>query len=169
MPAATADLREVVFDLVHNGRTWCGDLPPEFGDTSTRRRIEGAAFSVLVMIDGDAGPGPVRLSPKDNPALDLGGDALHELLGSEADCDSDAQRHLLARVQRLVDEHAERPDPVQVVMGQFLAAVCRMLADGYELRLVDTDVDTGAYLGEGDDVAVDLPAAFQARWAEVPA
>ncbi|HKS98357.1 MAG TPA: hypothetical protein VJT31_02410 [Rugosimonospora sp.] len=167
MPAATADLHDVVFDLVHNGRTWCGSLPPEFGDTSTRRRLEGAAFSVLVMIDGDAGPGPVRLSPKDNPDLDLGGDALHELLGSEADCDTDAQRDLLSRLQRLVDEHAERPDPVEVVMGQFLAAVCRMLADGYELRLVDTDVDTGAYLGARDDVAADLPAAFQTRWAEV--
>src|SRR3954469_6444493 len=79
MPTAIADLREIVLDLVHNGRTWSGALPPEFDDTSTRRRIEGAAFSFLVMIDGDAGPGPLRLSPKGNPDVDLGGDALHEL------------------------------------------------------------------------------------------
>jgi hypothetical protein len=163
-----ADRAEVVNDLVHIGRTWSGILPAPLSDASTRRRIRGAAFSFLVMVDGDAGTGPMRLSPRDNGDVDLGGQALHELLGSDPiHCDNDEQRRLLANVQQLVDTHADNSGPVRTVMGQFLAAICRLLAAGYELRLVHTDWDTGEDLAEGDDIAAGLPAAFASAWGDI--
>jgi hypothetical protein len=165
MTIADQDTADVVYDLVHTGRTWAGNLPPEFGDTSLRRRIKGAAFSVLVMIDGDGGPGPVQLSPKGQPDVDLGGEALHELFsGNEANADNDHQRELLTRIQELVDHSTSSSYTVSTAaLGGFVGAVCRMLADHYELRLVDTDED-GYYVAARDDIAPALPAAFSEAW-----
>ncbi len=100
MTTTTTDLHEIVTDLVHTGRSWCGALPPVFGDATTRRRIKGAAFNFLVMIEGNGRPGRVRLSPKDNLDVDLGGEVLHELLGIEAQYADAEQRRLLAAARR---------------------------------------------------------------------
>lgn len=157
-------LEEVVLDLVHTGTTWAGELPPGI-DASTRRRVQGTAFSVLVTLDGDGGPGPIGLAPADQPDVELGGHALHELFGADpADCDNDAQRALLGRVRQLVDEHATRPGPITTTIGGFLADVCRLLAAGYRLQLIETDEDTGQPVGTSGDLAPQLPDAFTTAW-----
>jgi hypothetical protein len=164
------DLDTVVADLIHNGRTWSGTLPPECTDASLRQRLEGAAFSFLVLVDGTAGPGPTRLAPRDDTTTDLGGRALYEVFGSGELGECDAQeRRLFDGLLQLVDEHAGQPGPVEVVIGRFLTAVCQLVADGYELRLVDADPETGEPLAVRSDVAGELPAAFATAWAEVHA
>lgn len=152
-----ADLQEFVDSLVHIGRTWAGTLPADLTDTSIRRRVRGAGFSAIVVIDGDGDPGPVRLSPKDRPEIDLGGLSLHEV-DDPASLDDADQRRLLTRIRRVVDAHAGRTGPAERVIGRFLSALCCVLAAHYELRLLDADDVPGA------DIAPALPVAFAAAW-----
>jgi len=161
------DLHEVVDSLVHIGRTWAERLP-DLVDTSLRRRIEGAAFSAMVIIDGDGGPGPVQLSPKTSPDVDLGGLDLHEVLYDPTLLDDPNQRLLVTRVQRATQAHARRTGRPEQVIGEFLTALCCVIAAHYQLRLLDTDFDTGQVLGAGDDLAPGLPAAFAAAWHHRP-
>ena len=162
-----SDLGEVVNDLVHTGRSWCGLLPPEYHDPSTPGRIRGAAFSFLVTIDGDGGPGPLRLSPIDHPDVDLGGQALHEMFGSSTLVGlDDHHQRFMGHVHRLVNTHTTTPGHVVDVMGRFLQHLCDLLAEHYQLRIISTDWETGEYLDARDDLAPLLPEAFARAWAQ---
>jgi hypothetical protein len=166
MDTLDPDIRDVVYDLVHTARTWAGDLPPEFGERSTRRRVEGAEFSILVLIDGDAGPGPVRLSPKSNPDVDLGGEALHEISDKPDALPNDEAREFVARLHHITESYADNPGPVLGVMENYLRAVCHMLANFYELRVLGFDDDSGEELVYvGDNIAPALPVEFMAVWS----
>lgn len=160
------DIRDVVYDLVNVGTTWAGQLPPDLGDYSTRKRIEGATFSVLVMVDGDAGPGPMRLSPKSNPDIDLGGEALHEIADQPDALPNDAAREFVARLHHIQESYADNPGPILGVMENYLRAVCHMLANFYELRVLGFDDDSGEELVYvGDNIAPALPVEFAAVWS----
>jgi hypothetical protein len=163
------DLDDVVVELHIIGRSWTDDLT-QVSDVhrTTRGRIEGAAFSFLVMIDGDSGNvGAVRLSPKIARDVDLGGDALHEQFRG-AQIDNQHQRQLLDRLRQLIDAGAEDTRPIKTVMGEFLLAVCHMINHHYEMRLVATDYATGEYLSAGENIAPRLPAAFADAWKTQP-
>ncbi|MGI5186480.1 hypothetical protein ACQEVZ_60640 [Dactylosporangium sp. CA-152071] len=164
---ALNDVEEVVSELLLIGRTWSGALPPDCADTGLRRRLQSAAFSFLVVLDQDASAGPVRLSPRDEPHIDLGGRDLHELFGTPGlqYHDDPHEEQLLGALQQLVDEHATQDGPLETVVGRFLTALCQLLAERYEVRLIDTD--NGEHVSARDDVAGELPAAFAAAWAEV--
>jgi hypothetical protein len=159
-----SDLRDVVYGLVVAGQTWSGEMPPDLGDYSTRKRIEGATFSILVMIDGDAGPGPVRLSPLTNLAVDLGGEALHEVADKPEALPNDEAREFVARLHHVRDSYADNPGPVAGVMGYFMQAVCHMFANFYELRVQQFDDDGTELVYEGENLAPSLPTEFAAVW-----
>lgn len=162
---ASQDVDEIARSMVYDGRIWCGGLPPEFGDTSLRARLDGAAFSLLVMVDGDSGVGPVSVRPQDRAHVELGGGALHEQFGQDDQDDVPADEStLLAAVRDLVDRNAaDDGEPVADVMGRFLGQVADLFASGYRLALVDVGEDGG--VGDiGDDVAQELPAAVARVW-----
>lgn len=162
MDTMSQDLRDVVYDLVNIGKTWGGDLPPEFGDTSIERRLRGAAFSILVLVDGDSGPGPVRLTPKNRPdEVDLGGQALHEVMDSPEYIDDPDARRFVERVQQVTGAFVGNPPDVALKLA--VGAVCQLLADDYELNVRYIDED-GYADGEGENLAPGLPAAFKQVW-----
>lgn len=158
-------MQDLVYSLVNTGRTWAGDLPSELPDTR-RGRVQGAAFSVLVTIDGDSGAGPIRISPKSNPDVDLGGLALHEVFDANAgEVDDAGQRELLVRMWESVEMTLSSPHSShRAALGAFMTLACRMLAEYYEIRLVVTDED-GYGVGVGDDLAPGLVAAFTEVWS----
>lgn len=169
MDTMSADLREVVYDLVNTGQTWAGDLPADLADTSVEERLHGAVFSILVLIDGDSGAGPVRLSPADQPDLDLGGQALHELMDTPLDTPLDVLRYiddpharqLVERIEQVTS--AVAGNPPQLALKLAVGAVCQLLADNYQLHILYRD-DDGEVVGESDDLAPLLPAAFAHVW-----
>ncbi len=58
------DLDEVVYDLVDTAQTWIGPMPVGIPEKTSAERVKSAAFSVLVMLDGDSGPGPIAIRRK---------------------------------------------------------------------------------------------------------
>jgi hypothetical protein len=157
----SSDAGEIANDLAHVGRIWAGAMPPGTSEPGRRGRLDAAAFSTLVVLDGDTGLGPVALHPAHRPSVDLAGD-LHDAWGTRpADLDPDI-RGLLDSLVGLVCIYSA--DPGQDVVGRFLGEVTDMLARSYTLHLVEVD-EAGHHIAERPDVAGDLPAAFRDVWS----
>lgn len=162
----TNDAHDTIFQIIHTGQTWLDELPTGIDpELSTRRgRINGAAFSLVVLIDGDSGLGPLRLSPTTHPDIDLGGLALHETMNADpATLPDQHQRDLLTRLQELVNVAVSSPAPLPEAMWQFLLGFCHLLAHNYHLHLIETDED-GYAAAEGPNIAPELPEAFTSEW-----
>ena len=55
----SSDAGEIANDLAHVGRIWAGAMPPGTSEPGRRGRLDAAAFSTLVVLDG--GGAPLRL------------------------------------------------------------------------------------------------------------
>lgn len=158
--AVNTDAGEVAADLACLGRILAGDMPGQ----TLRDRLNAAAFAVLVLLDGGTGTGPVALHPTKRPDIDLAGACLQDEWPAPGITVGVYGRVLLHRLARLVHVHSHGGDlPVVEVVRGFLAAVTCELAAGYTLHLVELD-ELGHPIVERDDIAGELPAAFEAAW-----
>lgn len=163
-------VRQLVYSI---GATWAGPMPPDVRHRLDPQpaRLEGVVHSLLVNLEGNGGVEPHVLAPKGDPGFDLLGQddyTLHyayPLDGERLAGLPDAAVAFLVAVREAHDETIRQGFPLRAAVGYFIAAVCRAIEAGYELRPLETDEDTGEVLSEGDDIAPGLADAFAAAWA----
>ena len=163
--ATSEDQKDFVSSLVFTAGQWLEPVPADCQDLDPLpERLGGLVFSLFPELEGAGNMPQMRLSPKGQPDLDLVEYGLHDQWPN-IDADQPQVTELLTAVADVLRRAQSTAGEPREAMGGLVADLCRLIEAGYELRPQFFDADTDRYLGDGDDVAPGVTAAFLAAWS----